>query len=148
MVGAVVDAPDSWIDRTADPDRWWQAVNDDRAIVARLHDGAVDLADETGADPAALPACSCSAPGLVHHMLEPLQAHSKHKVLEFDAGWTDEPLTALGTNVVTIEIDAAWPPRHAPTSPPPNCRRQCALETAPTTGSPPPPTTGGASPAA
>lgn len=51
LVGAVVDDPDSWIDRTADPDRWWQAVNDDRAIATQLDDGAVDMAAKSDATP-------------------------------------------------------------------------------------------------
>ncbi|GLW66458.1 protein-L-isoaspartate O-methyltransferase [Actinomadura rubrobrunea] len=109
MVGAIVDDPDSWIDRTTDPDRWWQAVNDDRAIVTQLNDGAVDLADKTGADPAALPTCSCSAPSLVRRMLELLDVERGHKVLEIGTGtgWTAGLLTALGADVVTVEIDPA-----------------------------------------
>ncbi|GAA4158246.1 methyltransferase domain-containing protein [Actinomadura keratinilytica] len=109
LVGAVVDDPDSWIDRTADPDRWWQAVNDDRAIVTQLDDGAVDMAAKSDADPAAMATCSCSAPSLVSQMLELLDARIGDKVLEIGTGtgWTAGLLTHLGADVVTVEVDAA-----------------------------------------
>ncbi|WP_242901822.1 methyltransferase domain-containing protein [Actinomadura terrae] len=111
VVGPILDDPRSWIDRTADPARWREAVDSDTALGTQLDDGAVDLAVKTGADPCALPTSSTSAPHLVAAMLDLLGAEQGDRVLEIGTGtgWTAALLARrVGEgNIVSVEIDAA-----------------------------------------
>ncbi|WP_067902042.1 methyltransferase domain-containing protein [Actinomadura chibensis] len=117
VVGAVMDDPRSWIDRTADPDRWWATVNSDTAIGVQLDDGTVDLTAKTEADPCAVATSSTSAPHLVAEMLDLLDARPGHRVLEVGTGtgWTAALLAGRvgNANVVSVEIDAAVAARAA-----------------------------------
>lgn len=111
LVGPVLEDAASWIDRRQDPDGWWRAVHSDTAIGTQLNDGRIDPAVKTGADPAAMPTSSSSAPHLVAEMLALLDARAGHRVLEVGTGtgWTAALLARqVGQqNVTTIEIDAA-----------------------------------------
>ncbi|QXJ24259.1 methyltransferase domain-containing protein [Actinomadura graeca] len=117
VVGPVIDDPASWIDRTADPERWWEVVHSDTAIGVQLDDGAIDLVAKTSADPCAVATSSTSAPHLVAAMLDLLDAGPGDRVLEVGTGtgWTAALLAhRVGEgNVVSVEIDAAVAARAA-----------------------------------
>ncbi|WP_165975291.1 methyltransferase domain-containing protein [Actinomadura rubrisoli] len=109
VVGPIMDDPRSWIDRTADPARWWEVVHSDTAIGVQLDDGAIDLAAKTGVDPCAVATSSTSAPHLVATMLDLLDAGQGDRVLEVGTGtgWTAALLARrVGeANLVSVEID-------------------------------------------
>ncbi|MFI0480260.1 methyltransferase domain-containing protein [Actinomadura sp. 9N215] len=111
VIGPVMDDPRSWIDRAADPDRWWEVVHSDTAIGVQLDDGAIDLGVQTGADPCAVATSSTSAPHLVAAMLDLLEAGPGNRVLEVGTGtgWTAALLArrAGAASVVSVEVDAA-----------------------------------------
>ncbi len=93
------------IDRDTDPERWWQVVYSDTAIMTQFDDGATVWPDTTGDHPTS----SASRPSLVLGMLEGLDVHEGHRVLEIGTGtgYNAALLAArLGDHAVTtIEID-------------------------------------------
>lgn len=117
VVGPVMDDPRSWIDRSADPARWWDAVHSDTAIGVQLDDGAIDLAEKTEADPCAVATSSTSAPHLVAEMLDLLDARPGHRVLEVGTGtgWTAALLARrVGeAALISVEIDSTVAARAA-----------------------------------
>mgnify|MGYP001420375044 CR=1 FL=1 len=92
------------VDWATDPDRWWEVVYSNVALVTQLDDGATDLAAGSGDYTS-----SCSAPDVVFSFLELLDPYDHHRVLEIGTGtgWTAALLTArLGDGrVVSIEVD-------------------------------------------
>ncbi|MCP2164846.1 methyltransferase domain-containing protein [Goodfellowiella coeruleoviolacea] len=92
------------IDRDAAPEQWTEAVYSDRPIVTQYDDGATVW-------PAVgyLPTCSASQPSVVVGMLDALDVHEGHRVLEIGTGTGyNAALLAhrLGDNAVTsIEVD-------------------------------------------
>ncbi len=96
------------IDRHADPDTWWEAVNSDIAIVTQIDDGATELTDQSPwmtTDHTS----SCSAPSFVFDFLTLLAPCQGDRVLEIGTGtgWTTALLSArIGEHSVTsVEID-------------------------------------------
>jgi protein-L-isoaspartate(D-aspartate) O-methyltransferase len=92
------------VDRAADPERWWAAVYSDTVLVTQVDDGRGDVTAGQGSA-----SSSNSAPGVVVPMLEQLQLHDHHRVLDVGTGtgWTAALLSwRLGAgNVTTVEID-------------------------------------------
>ncbi|CAM3939741.1 methyltransferase domain-containing protein [Nocardiopsis rhodophaea] len=96
------------IDRAADADTWWEAVNSNIPVVTQIDDGTTDLTDES-------PwmttnhSSSCSAPSMVFDFLRLLAPQPGDRVLEIGTGtgWTAALLSArLGAqNITTIEVD-------------------------------------------
>ncbi|MFJ4671334.1 rRNA adenine N-6-methyltransferase family protein [Kitasatospora purpeofusca] len=86
-----------WIERTAHPDRWVEAVTSDLPLVTRIHDGTTT------------PSSSSSMPTVVAKMLRHLEVAPGMRVLEIGTGtgWTAGLLSGrLGAeNVVTVEAD-------------------------------------------
>lgn len=91
------------IDRLAAPDRWWDAVYSDTAIITQRNDGAADVSE--GGEPSS----SCSAPATVAEFLEHLGPDDHNRVLEIGTGtgWTSALLShrVRACNVTTIDID-------------------------------------------
>ncbi|MFJ8432615.1 methyltransferase domain-containing protein [Kitasatospora sp. NPDC094019] len=89
------------VDRTREPDAWWDAVSTDDSVVTQLDDGA------SGGP--GVPTSSGSMPSLVATMLRELAAGEGHRVLDIGTGtgWTSALLAAClgGDQVTTIEID-------------------------------------------
>ncbi|WP_253778893.1 methyltransferase domain-containing protein [Goodfellowiella coeruleoviolacea] len=92
------------VDRAAEPDRWLRAVRSDRAIITQWDDGATVWPD-TGAHAT----CSASQPSVVAGMLDALDVHEGHRVLEIGTGTGyNSALLAhrLGADgVVSVEVD-------------------------------------------
>jgi protein-L-isoaspartate O-methyltransferase len=93
------------IDRDIDPQRWWQVVNFDTAIMTQFDNGTTVWPDTTGDQPTS----SASQPSLVLSMLAALDVHDGHRVLEIGTGtgYHAALLAArLGDDAVTtMEID-------------------------------------------
>src|SRR4051812_18330385 len=93
------------IDRTADPDGWWDAVYSDTAIITQRRDGAADVGE--GGEPSS----SCSAPATVAEFLDRLAIDDHNRVLEVGTGtgWTAALLSHRvgGANVTSVEVDPA-----------------------------------------
>jgi protein-L-isoaspartate(D-aspartate) O-methyltransferase len=93
------------VDRDTDPQRWWQVVCSDTAIMTQFDNGATPWPDTTGNNPT----CSASQPSLVLDMLIALDVQPSHRVLEIGTGtgYTAALLAArLGDDAVTtVEID-------------------------------------------
>jgi protein-L-isoaspartate O-methyltransferase len=91
------------LDRDTDPQRWWQVVYSDTAIMTQFDNGATTWPDTTGDHPTN----SASQPSLVLNMLAGLDVHDGHRVLEIGTGYHAALLAAqLGDDAVTtIEID-------------------------------------------
>ncbi|HEU0088868.1 MAG TPA: methyltransferase domain-containing protein [Pseudonocardiaceae bacterium] len=94
------------IDRDTDPQRWWQVVYSDTAVMTQFDNGATVWPDITGEHPTS----SASQPSLMLDMLANLDVHEGHRVLEIGTGtgYNAALLAArLGDDAVTtIEIDA------------------------------------------
>lgn len=94
------------IDRDLDPQRWWQVVNSDTALMTQFDNGATVWPDTSGDRPTS----SASQPSLVLSMLAALDVHDGHRVLEIGTGtgYHAALLAArLGDDAVTtMEIDA------------------------------------------
>lgn len=92
------------VDRAADPVRWWDAVYSDTVLITQVDDGRGDVRSGRGAS-----SSSNSAPGVVFPLLEQLQLHDHHRVLEIGTGtgWTAALLSwRLGDgNVTSMEVD-------------------------------------------
>lgn len=92
------------LDRSAEPDRWLAVVNSDRVIVTQFDDGATRWPNV-----GYRPTCSSSMPSAMLRMLEALDVHDGHRVLEIGTGtgYNAGLLAARATEVVTIEVDEA-----------------------------------------
>lgn len=105
------------VDRAADPERWWAAVTTDTVLVTQVDDGRGDVTAGQGSA-----SSSNSAPGAVFPMLEQLQVHDHHRVLDIGTGtgWTAALLSwrVGAANVTTVEIDPGLA-EHRGTSRPP-----------------------------
>ena len=92
------------VDRAADPERWWAAVTTDTVLVTQVDDGRGEVTSGQGSA-----SSSNSAPGAVFPMLEQLQVHDHHRVLDIGTGtgWTAALLSwrVGAANVTTVEID-------------------------------------------
>jgi protein-L-isoaspartate O-methyltransferase len=94
------------LDRDIDPQRWWQVVYSDTAIMTQFDNGATVWPDTTGYRPTS----SASQPSLMLSMLAALDVHDGHRVLEIGTG-TGYHAALLAARldddaVITMEIDA------------------------------------------
>ncbi|MCX4685929.1 methyltransferase domain-containing protein [Kitasatospora purpeofusca] len=89
------------VERSREPDAWWDAVSADEAVVTQLDDG---MSGGPGTSTS-----SGSMPSLVATMLRELAVQDGHRVLDVGTGtgWTSALLAARlgGEQVTTIEID-------------------------------------------
>ncbi|MFO7284317.1 MAG: methyltransferase domain-containing protein [Thermobifida fusca] len=90
------------VDRTQTPDRWWQLVDADTAVVTQIDEGRVGGMG--------VPTSSSSAPSVVAAMLDALDVQPGQQVLEIGTGtgWNAALLCELvgdADRVTTIEVD-------------------------------------------
>ncbi|OYP20327.1 protein-L-isoaspartate(D-aspartate) O-methyltransferase [Streptomyces sp. FBKL.4005] len=92
--------------RSEDSSGWWKAVYTDAPITTQWDDGAY-----TGPGKGKIPSSSSSMPTMVFTMLDALNVHDGHTVLEIGTGtgWNAALLShRVGPeNVVTVEVDEA-----------------------------------------
>lgn len=92
------------VDRTTNPDIWYQAADTDAPIVTQWDDG-----EHSGQEPGTVPTSSSSMPSVVYSMLNDLEVDGGMRVLDVGTG-TGETAGALAhrcgsRNVATIEVD-------------------------------------------
>lgn len=92
------------VDRAADPDPWYAAVDSNIPVVTQWDDGK-----HTGTVPGRLSTSSSSMPSVNYAMLQTLDVHEHMSVLDVGTG-TGETAGALahrcgGGNVTTVEVD-------------------------------------------
>lgn len=101
---------DHWVDRWADPHRWWEAVYSDSVLVTQIDEGTLPLTAENAAR-SIDHTSSSSTPSLVFACLDLLDVRPGDRVLEIGTGtgWTAGLLAhRVGElHVTTVEIDSA-----------------------------------------
>ena len=97
---------DPLVDRSTDPAAWLNAVYSDIPLTTQWDDG-----EHEGDGPGTTPTSSNSMPTMVFSMLDDLDVHEGHRVLEVGTGtgWTSALLAHRlgGGNVVSVEVDPA-----------------------------------------
>jgi protein-L-isoaspartate O-methyltransferase len=90
------------LDRAAEPARWQDAVRSNKVIVTQFDDGATSW-PQVGYRPT----CSSSMPSAMLGMLEVLDVHDGHRVLEIGTGtgYNAALLAQRAATVTTVEVD-------------------------------------------
>lgn len=103
---AGMNRQDDRVNRSEEPDVWWQAAYRDAPITTQWDDGAY-----TGPGKGKVPSSSNSMPTMVFSMLDALSVEEENRVLEIGTGtgWNAALLChRVGPgNVVTVEVDEA-----------------------------------------